>query len=364
MTSDAPLPVVRPVAPASREAGAPPPRTASRVPFVVALVLGACVLAFSVLAVVSPPKPKEKEWGKSRFGEGTRARLERLRDRLAAGLVSLRLPGGDYSPGFFDSRQDEGMVRRQTTAVAVAGLAAAKRMEAHAKGLDEALADAKAVLTNRKAGSGGGASSVKPDRARTDATLAAGVLGLLWARDPADESRLSIATWALVAESRIGPMGKGWPRGIATRAFAALFEDGRADLLGNDPQTLVQVDPVLDAKLDCGDPRISDAFARAVARTPDAEERGKAVLAECMKPDVLEWDGDGTDLSTWTLTAWLAARVPGGDAWFGKALPLLEKAPDEAGVIQGTRYGDPVSRTAEALWILFEGWEPPPAGAP
>jgi hypothetical protein len=356
MRADAPLPVVAPLV-------APPARPGARrsvATLAVAVALAGCVVAFSVLAVVSPPGTTTS-WGRARFGDGTRSRLESLRDRLATGLVSLRTAAGDYAPGFREPGVDRNLVRRQSTATAVAALAAARRMGSRVAGLDEAIAVAKDVLTNRRQGGGtpGGPGS-KPDRARVDATLAAGILALAWADDPADRVRLAMAATALEAELRIGPMATGWARGISTRAIVALVETGRADMLVDDPVALVQVDPEIDARVDCDDPRASDAFARVVAGGPGARDRATAVLSACTRADLLTWDGERTDLHSWVLQAWLAARVEGGDAWFERVLPLLEKAPDGSGVVQGVYYGDPVSRTAHALWILFEGWEAPP----
>jgi hypothetical protein len=116
-------------------------------------------------------------------------------------------------------------------------------------------------------------------------------------------------------------------------------------------------------RVDCGDPRVSGAFATVALDPAAAPGWPSQVLAACSKPEFLAWDGPKTDLFTWALSAWLAARVPGGDAWFEKALPLLEKAPDEGGVVRGMEYGEPVTRTACALLVLFEGWEKaPPAG--
>jgi hypothetical protein len=69
------------------------------------------------------------------------------------------------------------------------------------------------------------------------------------------------------------------------------------------------------------------------------------------------WGEDRTDLYSWLLRAWLAARLEGGDAWFGAVLPELERAPGAEGWIPGDFYGYPASRTACALLILLEGKE-------
>jgi hypothetical protein len=355
MSDEPPLPVLTPVA-----RGARPPRR--RWPLAVAAALAASVVGFSVATAVVPPRTRAKEAGPPRFGAGTRPRLERLRDLLARGLVDLRLPAGDYAPGLLDPRQDANLVRRQTTATAVAGLAAARRMGSRVEGLEEALAKAKAILTNRQAGTGTVSSSVKPDRARTDATLAAGILALAWGDDPADAARLDLAAAALGAELRIGAMSKGWARGIATRAVVELQALGRDAALGAPALSLVQVDPEPTFVTSCGDRQVSDAYARLVAGKPDAAERAGKILRSCLDPEMLAWADEKTDVVSWILQAWFAARAEGGDVWFERVLPLLEKAPNPAtGVVEGTYYGDPVARTAGVLWILLEGWEAPPA---
>ena len=107
---------------------------------------------------------------------------------------------------------------------------------------------------------------------------------------------------------------------------------------------------------DCHDPRVAAALAAvfrggigSAAAQPPSE-----ILAACLDGP-LEWGGEQTDLGSWLLRAWLAARVPGGGAWYRQALPLLEAAPDGAGVIGGHFYGNPTSRTACALLVLYEG---------
>jgi hypothetical protein len=76
------------------------------------------------------------------------------------------------------------------------------------------------------------------------------------------------------------------------------------------------------------------------------------------------WAGAQTDFGSWMLEAWLAARRADGAAWFEAVLPALEEGVGADGVIAGYYSGHPVSRTASALLILWEGSGLRPAAAP
>jgi hypothetical protein len=69
-------------------------------------------------------------------------------------------------------------------------------------------------------------------------------------------------------------------------------------------------------------------------------------------------------MGSWVQQAWLAARLPDGPAWFANALVELAKAPGESGAVEGDYYGDPVSRTAGLLLVLWEGGGRRRIGAP
>lgn len=338
-----------------------PVERAPRSRIVAAGALAVCVAIASVATHFAGPVPAARI-GPSRFGEGTRPRLEALRDRLAAGLVSLRLAAGDYPPRA-DASPFDPFARREATSMAVAGLGAARRMGAKVEGLSVALREAKDVLANRRKGTGSPISAVRPNRPAQVATVSAEILGLVYGGDPADASRLGRAATMLASDATAGPLtAVGWTRGIEVRAIEALVGVGMGPALGDDPMALVQTDG--DHRIqDCGDPRVSEAFAEAVKAGGLVSGGFPAtVLKSCADLKSI-WTGDRTDLASWTLRAWLAARVEGGDRWFASMLPELEKAPEKGGVVPGDFYGDPVSRTACALLILWEGWEAPPAAA-
>src|SRR5688572_15774297 len=82
--------------------------------------------------------------GPPRFGAGTEPRLEALRDRLVRGLLSLVEPDGGW-PGRARLEKDL-WARRESTALAFAGLTAAARMGSRVEGLESAIAGARRLL--------------------------------------------------------------------------------------------------------------------------------------------------------------------------------------------------------------------------
>lgn len=358
-----PPPVVRPVVgPLER-------RRPSRLLVALAGSLALCVAAFSVLSALSPgscPAPSvdgtgtEKTGGMgafSRFGPGTEDRVSALRDRLTAGLLSLGGEDGRFSPRPGDTTIDP-LQDVEATGMAIAGLAAAKRLAAEpVRVLDAAIDHARAWLVPRQNERGGfGPARTLGGRAQPILAVAAATLGLALAGREADALFLEKAAGWLGHEAEVGPLPDGWTRGLATMAVLALIRTGHGEALGPDPWAAIQTKDV-GAVRDARDQRVAEALARAIrARDRPLDPFVPQILAKVMA-DGFEWGGEQTDLSTWCLRAWLASRTPGGDAWFALTLPLLEKAPGETGVIGGEFYGSPVSRTAGALLILLEGKE-------
>src|SRR5262245_46937360 len=106
-----------------------------------AAVLAAAVVAGAVLAGLPkapPPRPTPPP-RPSAFGEAARPRLEALRDRLVQGLLSLERPDG-WPPR--SRLENDAWARREATALAFAGLSAAKRTGSTVAGLEPALAAA------------------------------------------------------------------------------------------------------------------------------------------------------------------------------------------------------------------------------
>jgi len=345
MTDEAP--VLRPWAP-------PPARGPRLLVRGMGVALAACVLFGAVRGLVAG-RPAAPEIATA-FGPGTRTRVGALRDRLVLGLLSLRTADGDWSPRPIAVDVDP-LERREVTALAVAALAAARRMGSPVPELDEAVLSGKAELFRlRRQGRGSEAPVVNANRNLAIRGLGCAILAMSLAEDPADVVRWRDAVDTLLRLTEPGPPLAGWAHGVAVRAFGELLESGRGDLLGPDPRSKVPVrEP--QSQRDCHDPRVAAALAavfRQGAESAAAVPLPSEILAACLDGR-LEWGGDQTDLGSWLLRAWLAARVPGGAAWFRQALPLLEAAPDGAGIIQGNFYGDPSSRTACALLVLYEG---------
>jgi hypothetical protein len=325
------------------------PRTPLAV-VIAAASIGALVLASSVVIAVhgstspgsspSSSNPRVEPASATRFGPDTRARIDAVRDRAAIGLLSLREPAGDFT-----TRPGAGVdpaERREATAMGILGLSVAKRMGSKVPGIAGAIVDARRILF--KAPKRGPQQS--SDRSLNVSALAAALLSLSIGADAADVPRVETATSTLLAMTEPGPPVQGWPQGVAARAYAEILDTGRTSLLGPDPRAVVPV------WRDGADQRVSEAFAQAVQKGPAGVPT--EIFAK-MSDDPVEWNGELTDLKRWTLRAWLAARVPGGDAWFVKALPALENAVDAQGRVEGERYGYPTARTAQILLILWEG---------
>ena len=318
-----------------------------------ALLLGAVVVTSSVLAAVRgpgspgpPPSPPRAPEPPTKFGPGTRARIDALRDRAASGLLALRRPEGDFTihPGAGVELEE----RMDATAMGILGLTVAKRMGSKVPGIATAITEARALLF--RAPKRGTIASA--NRNLKIKMLAATVLALSIGDEPVDRGRLKDATEAFVKVTDPGPPMRGWAQGIGTRAFAEIIDSGHGDYLGPDPLSLIPIWDNLRDTRDGADQRVSEAFAQAVRSGPAGVP---AEIFARINEDSIEWNGAQTDLERWTLRAWLAARVPGGDAWFARALPALEKAVGPDGRVEGEMYGYPVARSAQILLILWEG---------
>jgi hypothetical protein len=296
------------------------------------------------------------------FPPGDRARVDRLRDRLAAGLLSLRTRDGDYS-----SRPDGGDVvpvdRVEATAFGLAGLAVARRMGARAPGLDAAISAARGVLVRGPPGGvPRGPARASPEK--TARALAVSTLALSLAADPADATAVDLVAKTLVYRVTMTAIPGGWIQGVTARAFAQLVEDGREPLLGDAPLSAFP-----SRRVELGrhllDEHLSQALVEEIQRGLGAPP---SALADAVWPRVLAdppvWAEEQTDLYSMTLAAWFAARRPGGEAWYRDVVPVLEAGVRDDGVIPGTYSGFPVSRTACALLILWEGCGLRPADAP
>jgi len=339
--ADAPLVVMAPIGFARR-------------PTPVAVVVAAALLAavvgfFAVLAAIhrpaAPPPPPDLP---PRFGPGTRERVDRLRDRAVAGLLSLRAKEGDFT-----TREGPGVdpaERKEATAFGVLGLTIARRLGSQQPGLDAALRGARSMLLRPAKARAGDSTS----RGLRVSALATSLLALVVGGDVADRKHIEDGTVSLLALTEPGPPIQGWPQGIAARAYAAILDAGRGDLLGPDPRTVVPVWDNLGESRDGADQRVSEALALAIRAAPGSSKVAEEIFAT-VDADPIEWNGEQTDLTRWTLRAFLAARVNGGESWFRRVLGPLEQAVGEGGRVEGEVYGYPVARTALVLAILWEG---------
>jgi hypothetical protein len=354
-------------APAASVGDAPPRRAAARGGIVGAAALGLVVVGASVAWIATGPGPATPTPTPpptaTRFGADAGERLVRLRDLLVRGLLSKRLPDGSWSPRGAGEGVDKALTT-EATALAVAGLAAARRTGAEGKDLSDAIAGGRALLLARQTPTGSFGAPQKRNWGTEVVTLSAAVLALTLAGNGADSAALDRAGEALTHQASLGMFPGGWPRGIAVRAADALRRTGHLGALGGDLTTAVRIQDPPGPLRDARDFRVAEALARRVREGADASDPFPGeILAKCVAAG-WEWGGEQTDLDSWAMMAWLAARTAGGDAWFVGVLGGLERAPDEAGAIPGEFYEYPVSRTACALLVLYEGWTPAAGNGP
>jgi hypothetical protein len=293
--------------------------------------------------------------GPSRFGAGTEGRIEALRDRLAAGLLSLREPDGHWVPKRGDPSV-EPVHEAEATAFGLAGLAAARRMGSRVPGIPAAIDAARSWLRANQHPDGGFGGTARGGRAMGILAVSTAILGWVLAADPADRDVLDAAAGRLAHEVSLGPLPAGWTRGVATMAILALAGTRRGTAFGDDPLGRIETRAAGSVR-DARDPRVAEALAQVVAARGGATDAFPREILERAIESRAEWGEDRTDLYSWVLRAWLASRIEGGNRWFEAVLPELEKAPDAAGAVPGDFYGYPASRTACALLILLEGLE-------
>lgn len=297
------------------------------------------------------------------FPADARGRVDGLRDRLATGLLSLQQPGGGF-PARSDTVQVDPIDRAEATATGLAGLAVAKRLGSRVAGLDDGVARARRTLTQLQSQSGQFGVSRRPRRGVGVSAVAAGVIGLCLLADPADAAYLESAGKALVFQAQMGTLPSGWVQGVAARGLAQLVESGRRAWLGDDPVTVLP-SQAIELSRRVTDSHVAQALVLELQTRLGAPpvDLPKAVLRRLLD-DPPTWTGLESDVGSWVLQAWLAARLPEGDRWFAHALDELEKAPGATGVVEGDYYGYPVSRTAGVLLVLWEGGGRRPIGAP
>ncbi|MHC5010547.1 MAG: hypothetical protein ACYTG6_06275 [Planctomycetota bacterium] len=326
----------------------------ARGPIVAAVLLALLVVGASVRAALLDATPPPPPPG-GLFGSAAAHRAEGTFRRLVEGLLSLQGEDGAFDPYPDDEGQPE--VRRTGShALAAAALARARQVgvQEQVPGLQAALDRALDVLCSRQQPGGGFGSMPRGARnpwPGVDAT-SGGVLALAIAGRPGDESTLRGAVGALARASTY-KLRDGWTRALAAIAFVTLEEEGRGPLITAPVAELVRIDEESD-RIDCTDYRLAEAIARrALALAGAYPDR---VLSACAA-EPQAWSGESSDLQSWWLQAWLAARSEGGAAWFGTMLPSLEEAessPPKGRIPQGW-YADGIAQTACAILCLAEG---------
>jgi hypothetical protein len=331
---------------------------AAAVVLVVPTVVGA---ARTILRATAPPMKAGSL--PSLFPANARSRIEALRDRLARGLLSLREPEGDFSTKA-DGVTIHPAERAEATWLGVAGLAAARRMGSRVSGIGGALDVAKAIALKRTTKSGMPSGTFQAKRGVAVSSVACAVLALSLSGEPADEKNRDFAGQTLVNTSVLGTLAQGWVQGVVARAMAQLSADDRTGLLVPTPVSAIPTKPI---KLTHGfsDAHVAEALAEEIQRGLGASPSDlPAQVFEKMLEDPPAWVGEQTDIASWLLQAWLAARRPDGARWFALVLAQLDKGVGGDGVVSGDYYGYPVSRTAGALLLLWEGDGPRREGAP
>jgi hypothetical protein len=324
----------------------------------VAGLLGLLVAAAAVRAVVLDREAAPPPGGL--FGVASAARAEGVLQRLAVGLLSLQGEDGAFDPYPDDPGQPE--IRRTAShALAAAALARAASLgfAGRVPGLVDGRDAALRVLAERQ--QPGGTFGSMPAGVRNpwpgvDATTAA-ILAFAYA--PEGPSAVLQGAVGALARASAYKLRDGWTRAEAAIALDTLARVGREDLFPGPISDLVRYDPGAD-RVDCTDYRLAEAICRVVLGR--ADPYGPTILRACREAPP-EWTGETSDLQSWYLQAWLAARTPGGAAWFAEALPALEEAERSppAGRIPDGWYADGVAQTACAILCLAEGLSGRPA---
>ena len=288
-----------------------------------------------------------------------RARLARLLE----GLRSLQEADGAFA---LDARADRpSLPEPEVKRTAAAGLAAWAFVEAAALGVNPpevAVARERLLgyLVARQQPDGSlGRMPPSPlgivDRGPEVTALAAALLACSASKDPAHALLVGRATRALAPLLAKGGLRDGWQRALTAMALDALVRNGRGEGLGREPRKALalgttRTDP------DCGDYRLAEAIVRSMrGETLTGDLYPEAVLGACITRETPMWSGQTTDLQSWLMQAWLAARSRQGPAWFGAVLGPLEEGLGLAGIVPGGIYADRVTQSACAALVLCLG---------
>jgi hypothetical protein len=334
-----------------------------RGPVLLALLLGLGASAAAVVDLLGP----EPDRSLLRGAEAARA-LDLL-GRAAGALVEDQRADGGFDPWPDDPRRPE-VQRTRATALAAAALVEALRLappgpspEALRAARDRALDH---LLARQEEGGGFGIMPIgpigRPDRWPGVETLLAAVHAFVRAERPGDGVALDRAVRALAREAA-GSLRNGWVRALGAMTVDALVRANRAGALGLAPRNLIKAEEGAVPR-DCSDWRLAEAMVRLLRDAGPGDPFPAAVLEACLA-ESLAWTHQFSDLQSWWMQAWLAARHPGGERWLRAALDPLEEAMGPEGRVPEGIYADGVIQTAGAVLVLAEALgagRPPPAG--
>ncbi len=293
-----------------------------------------------------------------------RARLARLLE----GLRSLQEADGAFALEAPSDRPS--LPEPEVKRAGAAGLAAWAFVEAATLGvgLSEGLAARDrtlAYLVSRQQADGSlGRLPPSPlgivDRGPEVTALNAALLACASSKEAAQALLVGRATRTLAPLLAKGELRDGWPRALTAMAVDALVRAGRGEGLGREPRKALALGTTR-ADPDCGDYRLAEAIVRSMrGETLTEDPYPEAVLAACLTRETPVWSGQTTDVRSWLLQAWLAARSPQGPAWFEAALAALEEALGPAGLVPGGIYADRVTQSACAALVICLGLRPQP----
>lgn len=349
------------------------PAAARRASLLVALALGGAA-GFAAWRSGRPAPRAAAPALAGSFSPEDAERARRLLGSLLSGLASLQEPDGGFLLWDVSDRPSspEPEIRRTASSALAAWalVAAAARPEAAERpwtlsARDRVLAY---LLGRQKEVQGGGFGAMPPnplgavDAGPEVTALAAGALSLAGTRDPAHAVGAGQAARRL-AQVATGPVRDGWMRALLAMAIDGLLASGRQADLGARGRTLL---PLGNAPVepDCGDYRLAEAIVRTLRGAPATGDLfPEQVLSVCLTAEPPAWNGQGSDLASWLMQAWLAARSRQARPWFAAVLPALEEAVRPDGLVPQSVYADRVAQTACAVLVLLEGLGSTPAEA-
>jgi hypothetical protein len=295
---------------------------------------------------------------RSRFVTIPKTHEQVLMERLCRSLLALQLPDGDYDRVPGEKDEDPEVKRTTATAVATVALLRARRLGADVPGLDRAIALGLDRLRLRQDPAKGGFGAL-PAGFQTSPwpalqVLSAALIALSMAHRPGDADAIDKGAKAYTNAVAYGA-DHGWTRGLAAIAAETMFREGDGERFGVPVTELVREVREDSDRVDCGDFRLAEAIARVIRAGGGAPPFSAEILAACLKdPEFPKWSGDSTDLQSWWLQAWLAARLPGGEEWFRRVVPAIETAIAPLGRVPRGWYADTVTQTACAVLVLAE----------